>query len=58
MSFGVATPSIVMFLALLCLILGIGALDKDVHPLFAAAGDLLGIVALLFALTNLRRGWQ
>lgn len=54
----VATPSIVMFLALATLLLGIGALDRNVAPHFAIAGDLLGFVALGFALTHLRRGWQ
>ena len=39
-------PSLVLFVSLLTLLFGIGALDKGVWPPLAIAGDILGLIAL------------
>jgi hypothetical protein len=50
LSLGVMAPSVILFATLLTLMLGVGALDENVWPQFAIAGDILGLVLLPFTI--------
>ena len=51
----VAAP-LILFSALLTLLLGLGAIDENIWPPFAVAGDLLGLAMLLFAIYRVASG--
>lgn len=51
----VLTPPLVLFASLLTLLLGVGALDKGVWPPFAIASDIIGLIALPFAIMHVAR---
>jgi hypothetical protein len=56
LTFDVLAPDIVRFGALIALMLGVGALDKHVWPVFALVGDFLGLAVLGLAIYYLLIG--
>jgi hypothetical protein len=56
LSVGVLAPSIIFFLTLVTMMLGLGAIDRDIDIRFGLAGDALGLANLAFTLFYLFRG--
>src|SRR6266581_2350582 len=48
-------PPVVLFLVLVTLMLGVGALDKGIPMQYAVVGDAIGLVLLVFTATVLMR---
>jgi hypothetical protein len=53
LSMGVLAPSIIFFITLLTMTLGLAALDRDIDLRFGLAGDGLGAIDLLFTVVYL-----
>jgi hypothetical protein len=53
LSMGVLAPSIIFFVTLLTMTLGLAALDRDIDLRFGLAGDGLGAIDLLFTVVYL-----
>ncbi len=56
LTFDLLAPDLIRFGALISLMLGVGALDQHVWPVFALVGDFLGLLVLSLAIYYLLVG--
>ena len=55
---GAVTPSLVVLASLLTLLLGLGALDKGITPIYAIIGDFVGVIILPWSALYVFKGFD